>query len=112
MNAVYPKTFLDVSKHTQNPKEAVRLVIPIALFYRMLHPRQHVHHHRLLGRKLVQGPSLPQGPPLNHLVHPSIHQHLPGAHRVPSTVLGGTQVTRWSPAYSRTVRSCRRETDL
>lgn len=111
MNAVYPKTFLDVSKHAQKPKGAVRLVLPLAMVYCMQHPRQHVHHHRFLGRKFYPVPSLPQGPPLNHPVHPSIHQHHPGAHCVPSTVLGGMQVTRWSPACSRTVQSLGRETD-
>lgn len=44
MNAVYPKTFLGVSKRTQEPKEAARLVTPIALSYCMLCPRLHVHH--------------------------------------------------------------------
>lgn len=43
-NAVYPKTFLGVSKHTQEPKGAARLVTPIALSYCMLCPRLHVHH--------------------------------------------------------------------
>ena len=44
MNAVCPKTFLGVSKRTQKPKGAARLVTPIAVFYCMLCPGQHVHH--------------------------------------------------------------------
>jgi hypothetical protein len=51
MNAVYPKTFLGVSKHTQKPKGVARLVTPITLFYCMVPLGQHVHHHGLLGRK-------------------------------------------------------------
>lgn len=51
MNAVYPKTFLGVSKRTQKPKGVARLVIPIAFFSCMLCPRQQVHLHRFLGRK-------------------------------------------------------------
>lgn len=42
-NAVYPKTFLAVSKRTQEPKGAARLVTPIALSYCMPCPRLHVH---------------------------------------------------------------------
>lgn len=41
INAVYPKTFLDVLKHTQKPKGVARLVTPVGSFYCML-PQGHV----------------------------------------------------------------------
>lgn len=44
MNAVYQKTFLGVSKRTQEPKGVARLVTTTALFSCMLCPRHHVHH--------------------------------------------------------------------